>query len=124
MSDVRPQTPDLLDVVGLSQTSLPPLKDSADLQGSSRTSGGFARGKATGITPNMADFGDIEATTTTTTTISIPSYIYFYFTQVDPSGFTFSSVKPTFKASMSKSSTLEDIVQRLRLQYPGVDGTY
>jgi hypothetical protein len=122
MADLKAQTPDPLDVVGLSTSQPQPEDPPLDLQGSSRTTGGFARGKAAGNTPNMADFPDIHESSTST--IPIPSYIYFYFTNENPAGFSITQVKAGFKASMPKHSTLEDIVQRLRLQYPGLDGMY
>lgn len=121
MANPKAHTPDPLDVVGTSQAIQPlPDHDSIDLQGSSRITGGFARGKAAGNTPNMADFPDIHQSSTST--IPLPSYVYFYFTPDNPAGFSITQVKPAFKASMPRHSTLEDIVQRLRLQYPGLDG--
>jgi hypothetical protein len=124
-SSPRLQTPDPLDIVSQPQPPSPPspsplpTDDSLDLQGSSRTTGGFARGKAAGNAPNAADFPDIQESSTI---IPIPSYIYFYFTPEDPAGMALTDLKVSYKASMSKHSSLQDIIQRIRIQYPEVDG--
>jgi hypothetical protein len=119
-SPPRIQTPDPLDIVSQLQPLSPlPTDVSLDLQGSSRTTGGFARGKAAGNVPNAADFSDIQEFSTI---IPIPSYIYFYFTSEDPAGMALTDIKVSYKASMAKRSSLQDVIQRIRIQYPEVDG--
>ncbi len=92
---------------------------STNLQSTSQVTGGFAQGNTLGNTPNMADFPDIQASSSTT--FLFQSYVYFYFTTDHPSTISISQVKPVYKASMPRSSTFEDLIQHLHLQYPGLD---
>jgi len=89
----------------------PPTSPSRNLQGASRTTGGFSRGRAMGNTFNYADASDIQMDLDLA--LSIPAKVYLYeslnnSSQVDPT-----KVKPHRILKIDVSNTLAPVLTKL-----------
>jgi len=98
---------DFLDV----HMTSPPTSPSRNLQGASRTTGGFSRGRAMGNTFNYADASDIQMDLDLA--LSIPAKVYLYeslnnSSQVDPT-----KVKPHRILKIDVSNTLAPVLTKL-----------
>lgn len=96
----------------------PPTSPSKNLQGASRTTGGFSRGRALGNTFNIADAHDYEMDLNLT--LAIPGKVYIYdsrshLTDLDPT-----TVKPSRILKTDVSRTLAPVLTKLARKYSPV----
>jgi hypothetical protein len=96
----------------------PPTSPSRNLQGASRTTGGFSRGRAMGNALNHADASDIQMDLDLA--LSIPAKIYLYESFTDSSQVDPAKVKPHRIIKTDVSNTFAPVLTKLARKYSPV----
>jgi hypothetical protein len=100
----------------------PPTSPSKNLQGASRTTGGFSRGRAIGNTFNMADAPDYEMDLDLT--LAVPGKVYIYDSSSELKDLDPITVKPRRILKTDVSRTLAPVLTKLGRKYSPVRGMF
>ncbi len=93
----------------------PPSSPSKNLQGASRTTGGFSRGRALGNTFNIADASDYEMDLDLS--LAIPGKVYIYDSTSDLMELDPNTVKPRRILKTDVSRTIAPVLTKLARKY-------
>ena len=96
----------------------PPTSPSKNLQGASRTTGGFSRGRTLGNTFNIADASDYQMDLDLT--LSLPGKVYIYDSRSHLADLDPITVKPSHILKTDVSRTLAPVLTKLARKYSPV----
>ena len=100
----------------------PHTSPSKNLQGASRTTGGFSHGQALGNTFNVADTPDYEMDLNLT--LSIPGKVYIYESSTDLTDLDPNTVKPQCILKTNISRTIAPVLTKLARKYSPIRSVF